>query len=153
EAAFARVRSSLDGLRVRDVMTPDPVVVAPDGSVADFIDDYAYARGHSTFPVVDGFGRLAGLVSLREAGAVPREQRAAKRVGDVMAAGDKVSVVGPDDAVLDIVPQLQRPSGRAVVVDRGRIVGIVSTSDIGRALELDQLRGRPREPGAAARPR
>ena len=140
EATFARVRSGLTGLHVRDVLTPDPVVVTPDMTVAAFIDDYAHARGHSTFPVVDGFGRLTGLVSLRAAGAVPPDQRARTTVRDVMAPAAEVAVVAPADDVFDLVPRLQQPPGRAVVVDGGRIVGIVSGSDISRALEVDQLR-------------
>lgn len=143
EAAFARLRSNLRGLRVRDVMTPNPVVVRPELGIDDLIEEFAHTRGHSTFPVVDAAGRLSGLVSLRMAGLQPPGERSGKAVRDVMASADRVPVVGPDDEVLDVLARLQQPPGRAVVVDRDRVIGIVAGSDIARAVELEGLRGRP----------
>ena len=151
EAAFARLRAGLRDVRVRDVMTPDPLVVTPDQRLDEFIDEFAHARGRSTFPVVGDDGRPIGLVSLRMAGAVARDERASKTVRDVMTPPERMPIVSPEDEVLDVLPQLQQPPGRAVAVDNGHLVGIVSGSDIARALEIEQVRRPP--PEVAERPR
>jgi PDZ domain-containing secreted protein/Zn-dependent protease/CBS domain-containing protein len=153
ETAFALLRQSLEGLRVRDLMSRDPVVVPSSVTIRDFVDEVSRTRGHSTYPVVDG-GRLAGLVSIRHAAQVPYEERDLKRVADVMLRDADVPVLRPDQQLFDAVQALQAGPGRAAVMDDGRLVGLLSMSDIARALEFEQLRGpqeaRPvRGPGLA----
>jgi PDZ domain-containing secreted protein/Zn-dependent protease/CBS domain-containing protein len=140
EVSFAQFRHALRGLRVRELMSPDPEIVEPGRSINEFIEDVAHARGHSTYPVVDK-GRLEGLVSLRLAARVPAAERLTKTVRDVMVQADAVPMVDPDDDVTDAVVALQQGPGRAVVVDGGRVVGILSGSDIARALEIEKIRG------------
>jgi PDZ domain-containing secreted protein/Zn-dependent protease len=149
EVSFAEFRQALRGLRVRELMSPGPDTVKPGDSIAEFIEDVAHVRGHSTYPVVVR-GRLAGLVSLRLAAMVPAAERATRTVGDVMVPGADVPVVDPDDEVTDAVVTLQQGPGRAVVAKDGRVVGILSRSDIARAIEVEKIRG-AREPEAAAR--
>ncbi len=149
ETAFAQLRGAMHGLRVRDLMTPEPDVVGPRRSVKTFIDGVARARGRSTYPVVER-GRLLGLVSLRIAALVPPDERSTKTVRDVMVALDRVETISPGADVLDAIAALQGGVGRAVVVDDGKVVGILSRADIARAMELDRIRG-PREVEPAAR--
>jgi Zn-dependent protease len=52
EATMALQRQVLGGRRVRDLMTPDPVAVPPDLTVAELIELAARARRFSTYPVV-----------------------------------------------------------------------------------------------------
>jgi PDZ domain-containing secreted protein/Zn-dependent protease len=149
EATYAQFRQALRGISVRELMSPDPETVDPDRSIREFIEDVAHARGHSTYPVVSD-GRLAGLISLRLAARVPAAERDAKKVSDVMVAVDDVPTVEPGTDVTDATAALQQGPGRAVVVDNGRVVGILSGSDIARALEIERIRG-PREAEPAAR--
>lgn len=147
EASFALVRQAFRGLRVRDLMTPDPVVVPAGITVHEFFDEIGRRRGHSTYPVVEN-GRLAGLVSLRLAGAVPLEERHTTTVDQVMLRGPDVAVTTPDTPMLDALEAVRSGPGRAVVLEGDRITGIVSASDVGRALELEQARGPVAEPSA-----
>jgi PDZ domain-containing secreted protein/Zn-dependent protease/CBS domain-containing protein len=149
EASFAEFRQAVGGMRVRDLMTPDPETVGPRRSVKAFITNVAHARGHSTYPVVDR-GRLAGLVSLRLAARVPEDERATKTVGSIMVPAASVPTVGLDDDVTEAVAKIQEGPGRAVVVADGRVVGILSASDIARAIEIGKIRG-TRPPELAAR--
>jgi Zn-dependent protease/CBS domain-containing protein len=139
EAAFAEFRSALRGLRVRDLMTPDPESVSPGHRITTFIDEVAHPRGHSTYPVISG-SELVGLMSLRMAGAMAPERRGMASVQDVMLPREDVPVVDQDADVLDALPALQSGPGRAVVMRNGRVVGILSGSDITRALEVGQVR-------------
>jgi PDZ domain-containing secreted protein/Zn-dependent protease/CBS domain-containing protein len=148
EVSFAQFRQAMGGLRVRDLMTPDPELVTPATTIADFIEEVAHARGHSTYPVVYR-RRLVGLVSLRLAARVPSAERLTTTVRDVMLPVENVPVVGPDEEVFDAVLKLQGGPGRAVVTDEKRVLGILSGSDIARAMEVERIRG-PRDTEAAA---
>ena len=147
EAAAALQRHTLGERRVRDLMTPDPVAVPPDLSVAEFLELAARDRRFSTYPVVEG-GRLAGVLPLRAVAAVPYPDRWRRRVRDVMVPAREVPVVSPDQEVADALPALGDRGTRAMVTGPdGRLVGVLSASDVARALELERLRG-PR-PGPA----
>jgi CBS domain-containing protein len=65
-----------------------------------------------------------------------------------MLRGDDVPVLGPDERLADVAPELGNGIGRALVVDDGRLVGMLSVSDLVRALEAGTPR-RPRRPEAA----
>lgn len=140
EVQYALVTQSLRGLVVQDLMTPRPTVVEAGLTLDGFLEEVARLRGHSTYPVLDD-GRLAGLVSIRLAGAVPPADRARQLVRDVMLPLDQVPVVGPDDPVADVLLRLQQGPGRAFVVRDGELAGILSMSDVARALEIAQTRG------------
>ncbi len=140
EVSFAFLRRALRGRQVRDLMTPEPATVEPGLTIDAFLDDVSRMRGHSTYPVVDGYGSLSGLVSIRHAGQVPREQRTTTVVRDVMLTGDEVPTISPDADVMDALQILQEGPGRAVAIEGGRIAGILSMSDVARTLELEQIR-------------
>jgi CBS-domain-containing membrane protein len=54
----------------------------------------------------------------------------------VMLPLPQVTVVGPDDPLADLLPRLEPgPGHQALVVDGGRLIGIVSPSDIARTVE------------------
>lgn len=150
EQQFALVRKAIGGLQVRDLMTPEPDVVSPNLTVLEFLDDVARVRGHSTYPVVDSFGRLAGLASLRRAGQVTPDERSMRTIHDIMLSGDETPTLSPDLDAVDALERLQQGPGRAVVLDDGEIVGIVSINDVARTLKIEQLRGdrEPKPPGA-----
>ena len=148
ETAMAEARWALAGSRVRDVMTPDPAVVPPNLSLADFIDRLTPAQRFSTYPVVEG-DRPRGLVSLRTVAAVPVSERDRRRVADVMTPAEEVPTVSADQDVTDVLSRFDAGRNRALVVDEGRLVGLLSGTDIVRAIELGGAR-RPPEPGRRA---
>lgn len=142
EATAAQLHDAFAGLSVADVMTPNPFVIDASTPVDDFVTQTGWTR-HSTYPVVEA-GRPAGMVSLRLAAEVPPDRRGATLVRDAMVRD--APAVAPGTALIDALEAL-RPLGRAVVQSDDRVVGILSMSDVGRALELRQLR-RPAKPPA-----
>lgn len=142
EARQARVGRTLAGIRVRQVMTPQPFTVPADATVAEFLDGYLFRRRFSAFPVVAD-GRPEGLVTLTRVEAVPTAERGTVALRALARPMSEVPVVAPDDALTDLLPRVGgRADGHVLVLDGDRLVGIVSPSDVSRALEHAGLAGR-----------
>ena len=146
ESQYALLARTFRPFTVRDLMSAEPVTASPTLTVAEFMD-WVLPRKHSTYPVSDD-GKLLGLISIRMAGAVPAEDRGRTLVQDVMVSGDSVPVLHPETAMLDALTTLRSGPGRAVVLEDDRISGILSVSDVAKALELEQARGPATEPEA-----
>jgi Zn-dependent protease/CBS domain-containing protein len=147
EQQQAQLTSALAGVRVRDVMTPQPDTAPLGISVAEFIDGWLLRHRHSTFPLLDGSGRPAGLVTAARVKALPAARRATTALSEVAWPMAEVPVAAPDEPLADLLPRLSRATdGRTLVVDDGRLVGIVSPLDITWAVERATMRGRPPAP-------
>jgi Zn-dependent protease/predicted transcriptional regulator len=141
EEQYARVQGALAGVRVGDVMTRDPVAVPPTLLVSDLLDDYIWRNRFSAFPVVDPYGHVHGLVTLNRLKEVPPERRGQLTVSDIACPLDEVPQATSEQYLLDLLIEMQGgEDGRALVMDAGRLVGIVSPRDVARMLELAQLR-------------
>ena len=147
EARSVLARQALGGLRVRDLMTPDPVTVTPDLTLGEFMDEVVWDRRHTTYPVVDD-GRAAGLLPFRCVATVPRGEWDQRRVLDCMLGLDRVPLLDPDEEAAEALAELSAgDASRALVVSGDRLVGLLSISDLARALEA-----RPRRRGPPGRP-
>ena len=136
EARETTMRADLEGVQVRDVMTPAARVttVTPDVSVRELIGTMFRER-HTGYPVeVDG--EVVGLVTLEDARAVREVERDAYTVGDVMTT--ELVTVPPGNDVMDALNQLQDNSvGRLVVTDAdGEFRGLLTRSDVMTALSI-----------------
>ncbi|HLL92318.1 MAG TPA: site-2 protease family protein [Solirubrobacteraceae bacterium] len=143
EARGAQLQAALSGVHVRELMSAPVVSIPLETSVARAARDFFLADRFTAFPVVDEAGRALGLVSLAQVEALTPEQRDARRVGEI-AERDPSLLVREQD---DVAGLLERPAfarvGRAVAVDSfGRPVGLLSITDVQRALRASLLNGR-----------
>ena len=143
EEQQARLGAQLGGVTVGQVMTPGPTVLDGNLTVAEFVAQLALTHPFSTYPIVDPQGRLTGLVTLNRVRAVPAELRATTRLREIACTPTEVPIARPEDPLGELLERMQGcADGRAVVVDdAGRVVGVVSPSDVARALQLADLRG------------
>jgi len=136
EARETTMRADLEGVQVRDVMTPADRVtsVTPGMSVRELIGTMFRER-HTGYPVEVG-GEVVGLVTLEDARAVKEVERDAYTVGDVMTT--ELVTVGPELDVMDALNELQENSvGRLVVTDEdGAFRGLLTRSDVMTALSI-----------------
>ncbi|HEY0700394.1 MAG TPA: site-2 protease family protein [Micromonospora sp.] len=140
EERQARLGGTLAGVRVRDVMTPGPQTVTADVTVADFVGHHLFAYRHSALPIVAD-DRPVGLVTLDRVRQVAAERRDGTRLGDVACRSDELVLADPEEMLVDLLPRLNDcADGRALVVSGGHLVGIVSPSDISRAVQRGSLR-------------
>lgn len=140
EATQLAARQALEGLSVADLMSHDPVAVAPDISLSRFIDDVARRTRFASYPVVEDGGQPVGLLSFRHVTGTPRAGWDTDLVGDHMVPRADVPVVAPGDAADRVFRDiLGNDLRRALVVERGRLVGILSITDFMRAIQLPEL--------------
>lgn len=150
EAASAVATTALAGLTVADVMTPDPAIAPAWITVSGFIDTVAAHSRQDTFPVVDFDGALAGVVFTDMLARIRAEDRPALRLSQVAVTVAPAYQAAPSDPA---GPLLARPPLRgevaAVVLDHGRVVGLVTTADLRAAVRRAQLRSPSADGGFA----
>ena len=145
EARYIATEAALAGLRVRDLMVRDPVTVDGDLTVGQFMDEVARSRRFTTYPVIDA-GRPIGLLAFSSVAAVPRSEWETRRVLDAMIPLDRVQLLTEDETAVEALTALSSPtSNRGLVVENGHLAGLLSITDLTRALEVR----RPRQPAAA----
>ncbi|MGC5032296.1 site-2 protease family protein [Micromonospora sp. DT229] len=142
EERQARVGDALRGVRVGEVMTPQPQTASGELTVADFVDNYLFAYRHTALPLTED-GRPVGLVTLDRVRGVPGDQRGSTTLAAVACRAEDLVLASPEEQLTDLLPRLSEcADGRALVVIDGQLVGIVSPSDISRAVQRGHLRDR-----------
>jgi len=136
EARYIATEAALDGLRVRDLMTRDPVTVDGNLTVGQFMDEVARSRRFTTYPVVDG-NRPIGLLPFGSVAALPRSEWDSRRVRDAMLPLERVPQLTEDETAIEALTALSSPtSNRGLVVENEHLAGLLSITDLTRALEL-----------------
>ena len=110
-------------MEAKEIMSKDVVAVAPEMLVAEAADLLLRYRIHGA-PVVDGADQIVGMVSFMDLAA-----RRGKTVREVMAPDP---VCASEDTPVEEVAamMLDQMVRRMPIVRGGRVVGIVSASDI-----------------------
>ena len=131
------VRQLLRDKPVREFMTTDPVTVAPQASVAELLEDYVYRHHHKLFPVVSD-GTLHGCVSVGDIKRVPPGERARTTVGELASPCSSANTVAPDTDITRLLSAMARPDAgtRYMVVEDGRLLGVVSMKDLREYIAL-----------------
>lgn len=131
-------RRNLGELRCRDIMSREPLTVGHDTPVADAWSRMR-ARAVKALPVVDRSGSLIGIVTLADfvRAMVPEAVRPGalpQRVGEIMTR--RVRVASEDTHVIALLPLFSEGGHHHLPVldERQRLVGILTQSDLVRAL-------------------
>jgi Zn-dependent protease/CBS domain-containing protein len=137
EARYVATDQALAGLQVRDLMARSPVTVDPDLTVGRFMDEIARSRRFTTYPVVERSGQPIGLLAFSSVAAVPRSEWDTRRVRESMIPLDQVPLLAESTRAVDALADLSSRPGanRGLVVDNGHLEGLLSITDLARALE------------------
>jgi Zn-dependent protease len=134
--------SRIGDVRVADVMDREPVAIPGDLSVERALDEYFLRYRWPWFPVVDAAHRFLGLIDRDRADEVPEVSRATSHVAELV--DHDVGLFVRDDTPLDSLLSNQnlRRLGALMAVDaKGRLSGVVTIEQVGRALR-DSTAGR-----------
>jgi Zn-dependent protease/CBS domain-containing protein len=142
EDRYLLARQALAGLKVRDLEVREPVTTSPDVTIGEFMDDIVWKTHYTTYPVTEN-GHAVGLLPFRCVAQVPRSEWEQRKVRECMLPRDSVPVVAEDDELIDAATELAGSDiNRALVVDGDRLVGLLSGTDVARALQVRRAWGR-----------
>ena len=143
EERSEQARHALEGVRVAEVMTHDPIRVPSWITVQLLIEQYVL-RYHASAFVTHGIdGRVEGLVALKAIRQVPGGHRSERRARDIATPVDRVPAARPDELLLPLLERMspEIAEGHALVYEEAELVGIVAPAEIGRLLQSGALAG------------
>jgi Zn-dependent protease/CBS domain-containing protein len=142
EQGAAAARALLAGLRVADVMTPDPDVAAAWLTAAEFIHQLGGRSAQTAFPVIGPDGRLTGIVTVTRLGRIPAHSRGQARLQQLAVPVPEEYLASPADPAAQLLSR-DPLSGEvvAVVEDGGHITGLVTAENMRQALRWRKMAG------------
>tara|TARA_R110002095_G_scaffold95688_2_gene83613 strand:- start:278 stop:1402 length:1125 start_codon:yes stop_codon:yes gene_type:complete len=139
----AQTKNVLAQKTVREFMTPKPITVSAETSVADLVENYIYHYDFEFFPVMDG-GRVAGSVSLQEVRTLPLDRHKQVRVREIMKPISANTLVSPRDLAANVMTRMQETGASLLMVmDRDDLVGVIATKDLLRIIAIQSALEQP----------
>jgi Zn-dependent protease/CBS domain-containing protein len=138
QASYTQVllKEALAGIAVRDIMVQEVVTVAPNLSVRELIQDYFLTHGYGGFPVVQN-GQVLGLVALGDVKKVAPTDYDHLTVREVMIPlSERLTIAPEDDVSIAFQRMAEDELGRLVVMERGRMLGLVTKTGLSRFLQM-----------------
>ncbi|MDH4227010.1 MAG: site-2 protease family protein [Deltaproteobacteria bacterium] len=130
------MKLALEGIRVADIMTRN--VVSIDGSitVTEAVERYFFAYHHAAFPVTGPYG-VIGMIGLRNVRSIEKDKWATTLVSEAADPLTVSMIAAPNDTVLSLLTRMASDgSGRHIVMENNAMVGVISRSDIFKAMEI-----------------
>jgi Zn-dependent protease len=121
-----------------DIMTPHPLTVPPDLPLRDLVELRFLREPHQGYPVVDG-GHVVGMVTLDHVRKAARHHWDELLVADVMAPAETLTVE-PSASLTEVLEAMTGSrTNRVVVSEFGRLLGVISASDVTRRVLKAQV--------------
>jgi len=134
EERSTNIQTFLEEIPIKDLVSRDVVSVSPDTTAQEFLD-FMLTDKHRGYPVLDAYGVPIGVVSLKDVKDVPKEKLGEVSVGDIMTK--ELITVSEDGFAADVLRLIsQHDVGRVLVLKNGMLVGILSKTDLIRAIEI-----------------
>ncbi len=152
QAMGSKIEAALSGITAAQLMSTPVVNIDGASTLRDAAGEYFKPYGYTAFPVVDAAGRAIGLITLAALERLAR--RDAGMTVAQAADADPALLIHQDDDVAKLlgVPAFARV-GRAAVIDEDRQpVGLLSVTDVQRALRASGLGGDRHDDRGAGRP-
>jgi len=132
------LRRALGNTRVAEVMLRDVVTVPSDLSLTRFTEEFVLGLGYRGFPVVDG-DQVRGVISVAEVQRVDRQRWGELRVADVMVPVSDRLCVTSSEPLVDALASVAQAGGRSLVMEEGKLVGMLTKDALLRFIELRKL--------------
>lgn len=133
--ANVEMSETLRGLTVADVMEPQFLAVRRETALDHFVDQYLARSSQEVFPVMDEAAPL-GVVGLNEVRQVPREEWSITTVQSARRPLEPLQLVAPSLPALEAARRLALTGSPLLVVDDGRLVGLVTARGLSRLIDV-----------------
>jgi Zn-dependent protease/CBS domain-containing protein len=128
-----KVTTLLTGIKVGEIMTRQVSTVTPEETAHELLARMMREK-HMGYPVLEG-DNVVGMVTFQDVTTVPEEKREVTRVRDIMSKN--VIHVPPYMEAVDVLKVFNdRSIGRIVVMVDGKLIGILSRTDMVRAMDM-----------------
>jgi Zn-dependent protease/CBS domain-containing protein len=133
-----QVRRTFEGVRVRQLMEPNPVTISAYATIEELVDRYMLGRNLRGLPVVDE-SILAGIITLNDIKDTPREDWGQFRVLDRMTPRGQLITAEPDTDLEEVLQVMSEHDFHQIpVLENGVVVGLLTRGQIIRFLQLRQ---------------
>jgi Zn-dependent protease len=127
---------ALSDVNIDEIMNPNVVSITSDITINEAIDNYFYKYKHGGFPVLDG-DELKGIITVDDIKKIPKGEYSKTYVKDVMTKSEKLIVIGKKDSAMEAMLKFSKHNvGRFPVLEENKLVGILTRSDLMRAIKL-----------------
>ncbi len=124
------MQTAFEGKTVAAIMIRNPVVVSPEITLSEFVNQVMLKHRISFAPVVAD-GVLIGQIDKDVLAAIDRDNWTSTRVGDVFAGLDVAAVIPPDMSVQDLLTQIAQTGTRKfLVVADHKLLGVVTLANL-----------------------
>jgi len=130
------LRQALSGVPVSAAMTQEVQWIPADITLDQVVHEFVMMYNHPAFPVMDN-GQLLGLLCVNDVRAVPREQWGYVTARQVVPPLSEANSITPQTDAWDTLVKMTADNcGRLMVVEDGRLLGIISRTDIMRLMRM-----------------
>lgn len=136
ESQIAAVSEMLQGIYVQDVMTRKVKTVRPDLGVSDLLQRMLEER-HLGYPVLDESGEMVGIITLDDVRGLGSSQETRNITANEIMSREISTIKESASAWEAFQKMSQNNFRRLMVVDsNGRLTGILSKTDLIRAIQV-----------------
>ncbi|MDB9324794.1 site-2 protease family protein [Nodularia spumigena CS-590/02] len=137
------LRTSLKGVKAREIMTPHPETVSPEMNLQELVDTYFLSRRYHSFPVTQD-SHPVGIITLNQVKDLPREEWKYRTVKDTMIPVENRVTARPEEQMSQVLQKMQDSGVRRVLVIQNDLLrGIITAHDLAnwlqRQRDLDQV--------------
>ncbi|MDP2682899.1 MAG: site-2 protease family protein [Deltaproteobacteria bacterium] len=130
------VKKTLERIKVGDAMTRNVVTITEDSTLTTVVEKYFFGYHFVGFPVSSD-GRITGMLTLNNVRLVPKEQWDTTLVRDVINKISPDAILSPEDNAMDALSRMiDLDTGRVLVMDGDKLIGIITRRDIMKLMEF-----------------
>ncbi|MEK7688805.1 MAG: site-2 protease family protein [Deltaproteobacteria bacterium] len=130
------VKKTLERIKVGDAMTRNVVTIAEDSTLTTVVEKYFFGYHFVGFPVSSD-GRITGMLTLNNVRLVPKEKWDTTLVRDVINKISPDAILSPEDNAMDALSRMiDLDTGRVLVMDDDKLIGIITRRDIMKLMEF-----------------
>jgi len=130
------LQENLSGIKVRDVMAHEIVSVAPTMTIDEVVNEYFLKYAYGGFPVYDN-DQFLGTVTLKEVKHIYRKEWKDVKISEIFIPHSSKWEVSPEmDVMKAIEVMVTQNRGRLMVVQDGKVIGMVTRNGISRYMQI-----------------
>lgn len=141
EEAHYLGEAALGSMAVSEAMVRDPQSVRTWATVADAVEGPLRTTDQSVLPVLDWNEHVAGVLTMGQVQRIPAERWGTTQVGEVMTPAAQLTTATPSERLTAVIDRMRmQPTGAlALVLDGGRLVGLLTPDGISRAITFGRM--------------